>query len=115
MLEYGISLSPSNWALKLLLTQFYGHAGCGSAAAITHATLDVKHLMLDSLGWVLAPHLRATGHFPSLRQSVGATMKFYSSVHKDTADHIITAYRSGTFYQVRDFYGLRSRINLSHN
>ena len=61
-----------------------------------------QHLMLDTLGWVLGGSLVGTGQLHLARQHYSATVKLYSQVNKDTADHIITAFRSGTFYQIRD-------------
>merc|ERR1719341_2162011 len=46
---------------------------------------------------------------------INATVRLYNHVNKDTADHIITAYRSGTFYQIRDIYNLRAKITQSHH
>ena len=65
-------------------------------------TVSSQHLMLDTLGWVLGGSLVGTGQLHLARQHYSATVKLYSQVNKDTADHIITAFRSGTFYQIRD-------------
>jgi N-terminal acetyltransferase B complex non-catalytic subunit len=115
LLELGLTNSPANWQLKLMLIRLYGVAGCGAASHHVHSSLDVKHLMLDSLGWILPRQLWASGQFNLCRQQYSATVKLYNHVNKDTADHIITAYRSGTFYQIRDIYKLRSRITKSHH
>ena len=90
-------------------------AGCGAASARLHTALDIKHLMLDSLGWLLPRALFASANFDLAADQINATVRLYNHVNKDTADHIITAYRSGTFYQIRDIYNLRSKIAQSHH
>ena len=115
ILHLGAAASPSNWQMKLLLVRLYCAAGCAGAAAAVHADLDIKHLMLDSVGWLLPRHLCATGHLGLAMQQLSATVRLYNHVNKDTADHIITAYRSGTFYQIRDIYRLRARVTQSHH
>jgi len=115
LLYWGLSTSPSNWQLRLMLIRMMTSAGCGGYAREVHSSLDIKHLMLDSLGWVLQHQLVQCGHLLQATQHHFVTMKLYTQVNKDTADHIITAYRTGTFYQIRDIYKLRKRITTSFN
>ena len=74
-------------------------------------TLNIKYL----IGWVLDHHLTFSGLTNLASQVQNQTVKLYTQVSKDTADHIITAYRTGTFYQIRDIYNLRQRILSSYN
>ena len=115
LLSWALSSSPANWQLKLLLTRLLTSVGAAGAAHTVHAGLDIKHLMLDSLGWVLDHQLSLTGLHSLASQVQSQTVKLYTQVSKDTADHIITAYRTGTFYQIRDIYNLRQRILSSYN
>merc|ERR1711971_117882 len=115
ILQMGVTSSPSNWQMKLLLIRLYNSAGCGAASAGLHSALDIKHLMLDSLGWLLPRALHASANFDLATEQINATVRLYNHVNKDTADHIITAYRSGTFYQIRDIYNLRAKITQSHH
>jgi len=115
ILQMGVASSPSNWQMKLLLIRLYNSAGCGAASAGLHSALDIKHLMLDSLGWLLPRALHASANFELATDQINATVRLYNHVNKDTADHIITAYRSGTFYQIRDIYNLRAKITQSHH
>ena len=115
ILQMGVVSSPSNWQMKLLLIRLYNSAGCGAASASLHSALDIKHLMLDSLGWLLPRALHASANFDLATDQINATVRLYNHVNKDTADHIITAYRSGTFYQIRDIYNLRAKITQSHH
>ena len=118
LLYWGLSTSPSNWQLKLMLIRLLTATGCGVWAHEVHCSLDIKHLMLDSLGWVLQHQLVQSGHAGLVMGPMGHhlhTMRLYNQVNKDTSDHIITAYRTGTFYQIRDIYNLRQKITNSYN
>eukprot|EP00092_Neocalanus_flemingeri_P005475 GFUD01005905.1.p1 GENE.GFUD01005905.1~~GFUD01005905.1.p1 ORF type:complete len:940 (-),score=337.38 GFUD01005905.1:210-3029(-) len=115
LLYIGLSTSPSNWQFKLMLIKLMNVVGAGAVSHSLHASLDIKHLMLDTLGWLLARQLWGSGQLGLASQHACQTVKLYNHVNKDTADHIITAYRSGTFYQIRDIYKLRNRITTSHH
>ena len=116
LLSWGLGLSPSNWQLKLMLTRLLTSVGCAGHAHDVYSGLDVKHLMLDSLGWVMSHQLVQAGHWALAHHVHMQTMRLYSGVTKDTSDHMITAYRTGTFYQIRDIYNLKQRIlNSYHN
>ncbi len=54
---------PEHWTRKLtfyFLSRFCGAVGAGTVCDDVHAALDIKHLMLDTLGWVLPRILAAT-------------------------------------------------------
>lgn len=114
-LQHAGSLSPANAQIKFLLIRFYGLVGGAEPGYNIHATLDLKHLMLDTLGHLIPAQLMASGHFSKSAAFYSASLKVYTSVYKDTADHIIQAYRCGSFYQIREIYGLRCRVTQSQN
>ena len=114
-LHWGLASSPANWQLKLMLIRVCVATGCGGLAAEVHASLDMKHLMLDSLGWVLAHQLVQCGQAGLVTGQAGlhlATMKFYTQVNKDTSDHIITAYRIELDTKVREDFTVMEKALL---
>jgi len=115
LLYMGVSTSPSNWQIKLMLIKLMNVVGAGAVSYSLHSSLDIKHLMLDTLGWLLGRQLSFSGQLGLASQHASQTVKLYNHVNKDTADHIITAFRSGTFYQIRDIYKLRNRLATSHH
>eukprot|EP00090_Calanus_glacialis_P026356 TRINITY_DN4142_c0_g1_i1.p1 TRINITY_DN4142_c0_g1~~TRINITY_DN4142_c0_g1_i1.p1 ORF type:complete len:932 (-),score=392.23 TRINITY_DN4142_c0_g1_i1:208-3003(-) len=115
LLYTGLSTSPSNWQMKLMLIKLMNVVGAGAVSYSLHSSLDIKHLMLDTLGWLLGRQLSFSGQLGLASQHASQTVKLYNHVNKDTADHIITAFRSGTFYQIRDIYKLRNRLATSHH
>jgi len=115
LLYMGLSTSPSSWQMKLMLIKIMNLVGAGAVSYSLHSSLDIKHLMLDTLGWLLGRQLAFCGQLGLASQHASQTVKLYNHVNKDTADHIITAFRSGTFYQIRDIYKLRNRLATSHH
>jgi len=115
LMQMGLATSPSNWQMKLMLIRLMNLVGAGAVSYSLHSSLDIKHLMLDTLGWLLGRQLAFSGQLGLASQHASQTVKLYNHVNKDTADHIITAFRSGTFYQIRDIYKLRNRLATSHH
>ena len=93
LLYKGLGSSPSNWQMKLMLIRIMNIVGAGAISHSLHTSLDIKHLMLDTLGWILGKHLTLCGQLRISSQHCNQSVKFYNHVNKDTADHIITAFR----------------------
>jgi N-terminal acetyltransferase B complex non-catalytic subunit len=61
LLNYLLRNSPSNFHAKLLCLQIYHILGCTLGAHKIYSSLDVKHIQLDSLGYLHCAHLPSTG------------------------------------------------------
>jgi N-terminal acetyltransferase B complex non-catalytic subunit len=72
------------YALKLKINLTV--SGAGSAAQSTFELLDVKHMQLDSLGWLHCSHLSATGHISMSSAHYEATLKFFTANYKDVSN-----------------------------
>lgn len=83
MLEYGLLSSPVNFHIKILLVRMYLEVGLVVAADHIFTLLDVKHLQLDSLGYLYAPLLAPLGNLPLAATTLEATAKFFISNYKD--------------------------------
>ena len=75
MLDTGVSTRPSNWQMKLMNAVSY-----------------------SALGWVLGRQLSFSGQLGLASQHTSQTGKPYNHMNIDTADHIVTSFRFGTFY-----------------
>jgi hypothetical protein len=53
--KYGLAMSPTNYQFKLLLLRLYRLAGAGDALFKMYETLDVKHVLLDTLSFLALP------------------------------------------------------------
>lgn len=85
LLETLLKNSPSSFHAKLLCVRLYHELGGGLGAQKFYESLDVKHLQLDSLGWIHCARLPTTG---LLKEAIGlydTTLKFFSSNYKDVS------------------------------
>jgi len=113
-LQLGILTSPSNWQLMLLLMRFVGRAGAGSLCDEVHTPLDVKNLMLDTLGWVVTRPLASAGEVDRVHRIYCQMSRFYVHAPKETTEHIIQAYKHGNLSQICDISKLKRRLTTSY-
>ncbi|XP_023344164.1 N-alpha-acetyltransferase 25, NatB auxiliary subunit [Eurytemora carolleeae] len=113
LLRLGLQYSPSNWQMKFLLIRLCGRAGAGSLCDEVHAGIDVKHIILDTLGWVILRVLFSSGQTDRLDRLYCQMSRFYSHSPKETIEYIIQAYKCGNFSQICDIYNLKRRIQTS--
>ncbi|KAJ4445258.1 N-alpha-acetyltransferase 25, NatB auxiliary subunit [Periplaneta americana] len=113
VLEYALTISPSNFHVKLLLLRFYTVLGAGGAAHRIYELLDVKHMQLDSLGYYHCNHIFVTGQFAATSALYEATLKFFTGNYKDSVDHLTFSYKFGSFLKIEEFVEFRERLNNS--
>ncbi|KAJ9576201.1 hypothetical protein L9F63_006934, partial [Diploptera punctata] len=113
VLEYALTISPSNFHVKLLLLRFYSILGAGGAAHRTYELLDVKHMQLDSLGYYHCNNIFVTGQFTATSALYEATLKFFTANYKDSVDHLTFSYKFGSFLKIEEFVEFRERLNNS--
>nr|XP_031835022.1 N-alpha-acetyltransferase 25, NatB auxiliary subunit [Nomia melanderi]XP_031835023.1 N-alpha-acetyltransferase 25, NatB auxiliary subunit [Nomia melanderi]XP_031835024.1 N-alpha-acetyltransferase 25, NatB auxiliary subunit [Nomia melanderi] len=113
ILERGLASSPANFHMKILLIRIYLEAGLVGAADHVFTLLDVKHIQLDSLGYLLAPMLAPFGHLFLASATLDHSNKFFVANCKDSADHLTFAYKYGSFVKIQEFVELRERLEKS--
>ncbi|KAJ8975262.1 hypothetical protein NQ317_008828 [Molorchus minor] len=113
LLENLLKNSPSNFHAKLLVIRLYHTLGCGLSAHDMYNNLDVKHLQLDSLGYIHCARLQTTGLFSLCSILFDLTLKFFSSNYKDSSDHLTFSYKFGSFIKLDEFMDFRERLNNS--
>nr|CAD7589516.1 unnamed protein product [Timema genevievae] len=113
ILENALEFSPSNFHIKLLLLRFYFLLGAGGAAYKVYESLDVKHMQLDSLGWLLCTNIFTLGHFTTTANLYDITLKFFTINYKDSVDHMTFSYKYGSFIKIEEFIQFRERLNNS--
>ena len=107
--------SNANYQLRFLLIKFYNHIGAVGPSQVAHAGLELKHIQLDSLGYLISRHIASCGHFNETAKYFRNTLRFFNGNYKDTIDHIISAYRCGSFDKIREFIKLRDRLSASQH
>ena len=115
LLNYILSNSPSNFHDKLLCLQLYHYLGCGYGAHQMFQSLDVKHIQLDSMGYLHAAHLPAEGLTSIAHQVYESTHKFFASAAKDTIEYLAMSYKFGSFSKLEEFQRFREKLSNSYN
>ncbi|KAI4454836.1 n-terminal acetyltransferase-related [Holotrichia oblita] len=113
LLDNLLNNSPSNFHAKLLSVRLYHTLGGGIGAQTMYESLDVKHLQLDSLGYIHCGRLPTTGLLNLATNLYDTTLKFFSSNYKDSSDHLTFSYKFGSFQKLDEFMDFRERLNNS--
>ena len=82
---------------------------------MVHMGLELKHIQLDSLGYLMSRHIGSCGHFNETAKYFRNTLRFFTGNYKDTIDYIISAYRCGSFDKIQEFIKLRDRLSASQH
>lgn len=113
LLENLLKASPSNFHAKLLCVRLYHLIGCGEGAQLIYDSLDVKHLQMDTLGFVHCALMQPTGLLNLTATVQDATLKFFSTNYRDSIDHLTFSYKFGSFHKLEEFMNFRERLNNS--
>lgn len=113
ILERGLLSSPANFHIKILLVRIYLEAGLVVAAHHVFTLLDIKHIQLDSLGYLHSPLIAPLGHLIVASTTLNHSTKFFHTNYKDSADHLMFAYKYGSFEKIREFMELKDRLENS--
>ncbi len=134
-LHQALTESPASYSLRFVLVKFLNQVGAVGASQHFHAGLEIKHIQLDSLGYLLTRHVQTCGHFHFSKSIFNATLKFFSANYKDVRkstqachiarddenalfqiiDFLISAYRCGSFDKIVEFINLRNRLSSSQH
>lgn len=113
LLNYLLRNSPSNFHAKLLSLQIYHILGCSLGAHKIYSSLDVKHVQLDSLGYLHCGHLPITGIISMAKPIYDQTLKFFTASYKDSLEYLAMSYKFGSFSKLQEFMDFRERLSNS--
>lgn len=113
LLSYLLRNSPSNFHAKLLCLQIYHILGCTLGAHTIYSSLDVKHVQLDSLGYLHCGHLPITGIISMAKPIYDQTLKFFTASYKDSLEYLAMSYKFGSFSKLQEFMDFRERLSNS--
>lgn len=113
LLNYLLRNSPSNFHAKLLCLQIYHILGCSLGAHKIYVSLDVKHVQLDSLGYLHCGHLPITGIISLAKPIYDSTLKFFTASYKDSLEYLAMSYKFGSFSKLQEFMDFRERLSNS--
>ncbi|XP_022902804.2 phagocyte signaling-impaired protein [Onthophagus taurus] len=110
VLENLLKNSKSCFHAKLLCVKLYHQLGGGSCAHSMYESLDLKHIQLDSLGYVHCSRLPTTGLFTIASQLYETTIKFFVANYRDSSDHLTFVYKYGSFGKIDEFMDFREKL-----
>ncbi|CAG0913917.1 unnamed protein product [Notodromas monacha] len=110
--EEAMEVSPANHQFKLQLVLLYSFLGGVKQLPALQAAMDIKHIIIDTLGHMFAPFMLPFA-FSGSASHFRAMLAFYASGQNDTMESLITAYKYGTFHKVKEFIDFRDRIRSS--
>ncbi|XP_068748503.1 N-alpha-acetyltransferase 25, NatB auxiliary subunit-like isoform X1 [Montipora capricornis] len=113
MLESALKASPSNHHLKLLLIRVYCSMGAISPCLILFEGLEIKHIERDIIGYSVMRYVEALGQFEAASSMYLNTLKFFYGNQKNTPEHIIAAYKFGSFEKIPEFIDFKKQLDLS--
>jgi N-terminal acetyltransferase B complex non-catalytic subunit len=113
LLNYLLRNSPSNFHAKLLCLQIFHILGCSLGAHKIYMSLDVKHVQLDSLGYLHCAHLPITGIISYAKPIYDQTLKFFTASYKDSLEYLAMSYKFGSFSKLQEFMDFRERLSNS--
>ncbi|CRK99230.1 CLUMA_CG012680, isoform A [Clunio marinus] len=114
LLNYLLQNSPSNFHAKLLCLQIYHILGCSLGAHSIYSSLDVKHVQLDSLGYLHCTHLPLTGIVSLAKPIYDQTLKFFTASYKESLEYLAMSYKFGSFSKLQEFMDFPS-VDLIHS
>ncbi|CAK8694341.1 unnamed protein product [Clavelina lepadiformis] len=113
LLEYGLTNSPHNYEMKLLLIRTYCRLGLFTPCASIYDSLELKHIQHDTLGYLICEQVGNLGHFHLASQVLQVARSFYVTNNKDSVECLITCFRNGTFHKISELVSYRRRVGNS--
>ncbi|XP_055382876.1 phagocyte signaling-impaired protein [Condylostylus longicornis] len=110
LLQYVLKNSPSNFHVKLLLLKSYHYLGCIYGAQQIYDLLDIKHIQLDSMGYLHCALLSQYGHLWAIKSVYETTLKFFTNSYKERLEYIAMSYKFGSFTKLVEFMDFRDRL-----
>lgn len=115
LLEHGLVHSAYNFQMKLALARVYSYVAAADAMVARHDELDVKHVQLDALAFLVLDKLLQLCAFPAAHQLVDAVTRVHRSTARDTPEFMARAYKTGVYSKVRDMtHFLHRKMARSH-
>uniref|UniRef100_A0A1I8J890 Nuclear pore complex protein n=1 Tax=Macrostomum lignano TaxID=282301 RepID=A0A1I8J890_9PLAT len=97
LLDEGLSGSPSNYNIMLWMIRLFIALGAWTPASNLYERLDVKQILLESVGFVLSRQVARCGLLSQGLVMLNNTAMFYKNNWRDIVEHLCTAYRIGNF------------------
>lgn len=113
LLEFGLSHSPFNHHLKLLLMRLYVEVGAMERAAELWDSLEVKHIQLATLSYMVLQPLFETGHHDALRTILEDIDGLWRECEREIPECISKSFQAGSINAAVEFVLFKLRLERS--
>lgn len=83
LLEFGVANSPHWYPYRLLLGKTYFHCGAVEAGFDEIMRMDIKHMQLDSLGYLYIQKVLVSGYLSAARRALYHADSYYGSCNRE--------------------------------
>ncbi|KAL5477604.1 hypothetical protein EMCRGX_G024420 [Ephydatia muelleri] len=101
--------------IKMFLMKLYCYMGAMDTCTDLYEALAIKHIQVESLGFLPMRYIQAVGSFGYAGQFYRTALRFYYSCSKETTEYVIQAYKNGTFHKITEMIDFAERISYSLN
>ncbi|BFZ19068.1 hypothetical protein BsWGS_22107 [Bradybaena similaris] len=112
-LELGIRESTSNYQFKLLLIRLYCIKGVFGPCPALYDSMEIKHIMNDTLGYIVSNHVVRLGHFVEAGTMYTTMVRFFVLNQREASEHLMSSYKFGSFGRIQEFVAFQDRLNSS--
>lgn len=115
ILELALKQRPFNPQQKLLVISLYSMMGAPNLAWKIFQTLDVKHILLETLSHHVIRPLLQCGCWQEARSLFALMTTFHEDHRRDSPDLTSVAFRHGTYSKILEFIEFRDTLQRSHS
>ncbi|PRP76022.1 putative TPR repeat-containing protein R13F6.10 [Planoprotostelium fungivorum] len=113
LLENGFKDSQYGFPLRLLLLRLYTRLHCPRSAVECFEQLEVKHILLDTLSYLILDPLY-NGQSGFAKEITRSLEDFYEENNKQTPEFVLRAFQNGNYSKISEFIQFKERLERSH-
>ncbi|KAJ3096101.1 N-alpha-acetyltransferase 25, NatB auxiliary subunit, partial [Phlyctochytrium planicorne] len=113
VLEYALKKSKYNFQMKIFLIYIYKRLGAALPILDISSTLDIKHMLHDTLTHLFADKLEQIAPANDFLPRLLMAMTIYQSNNTETPDMIVKAYNFGTYSKIPEFLEFQDNLQFS--
>ena len=112
-LKHGLTHSPSNYQLKMLLLNLYSHLGAYESLHSMYSSMEIKNIQNYSTANLLLVHNMRLGSIASSILTYTTIGHFYLTSIFDMANFLVNCYKYGTFLKAIEIFQFLNTIRKS--
>jgi len=111
--RYGLALSPTNFQFKLVLLRLYRMAGAFDALYDLFLQLEVKHILLDTLSYLIVPQSCEWAAVGKVKSLADAILRLDRDNARDSPEYTHQAYKTSTFSKIPELIAFEHKLRCS--